>query len=112
MTPTEIRISVRTLQAQGRSLREISRLLRLSRNTVRRILRKPDTEPRNIYAAGAEAVSKVERNMCNAVNARRCHPAGVEEHITCKRNAPEAGRSRVWPEARLDSGPHREGEEP
>jgi len=43
MTPTEIRISVRTLQAQGRSLREISRLLRLSRNTVRRILRKPDT---------------------------------------------------------------------
>jgi len=32
---------VRGLQAQGRSLREISRLLALSRNTVRRILRAP-----------------------------------------------------------------------
>src|SRR5881628_3074341 len=40
MTPIELRHSVRTLQAQGRSLREISRLLRLSRNTVRRILRE------------------------------------------------------------------------
>jgi transposase len=42
MTPTEIRHAVRTLQAQGRSLREISRLLKLSRNTVRRILRRPE----------------------------------------------------------------------
>src|ERR1700735_3351639 len=42
MTPTEIRTAVRTLQAQGHSLREISRLLALSRNTVRRILRAPD----------------------------------------------------------------------
>jgi transposase len=42
MTPTEIRTTVRTLQVQGRSLREISRLLALSRNTVRRILREPD----------------------------------------------------------------------
>ena len=33
---------MRTLQAQGHSLREISRLLALSRNTVRRILRQPD----------------------------------------------------------------------
>ena len=37
---------VRTLQAQGTSLREISRLLRLSRNTVRRILREPRWPPR------------------------------------------------------------------
>lgn len=42
MTPSEIRTAVRTLQAQGHSLREISRLLALSRNTVRRILRAPD----------------------------------------------------------------------
>jgi transposase len=41
MTPIEIRTAVRTLQAQGHSLREISRLLALSRNTVRRILRAP-----------------------------------------------------------------------
>ena len=39
MIPTEIRNSVQTLQAQGHSLRQISRLLKLSRNSVRRILR-------------------------------------------------------------------------
>jgi hypothetical protein len=44
MTPAEIRITVRSLQAQGHSLREISRLLALSRNTVRRILREPAGE--------------------------------------------------------------------
>jgi transposase len=42
MTPTEIRNAVCTLQAQGHSLREISRSLALSRNTVRRILRQPN----------------------------------------------------------------------
>ncbi len=42
MIPTEIGNTVRTLRAQGHSLREISRLLALSRNTVRRILRQPD----------------------------------------------------------------------
>lgn len=41
MTPSEIRSAVCTLRAQGHSLREISRLLALSRNTVRRILRQP-----------------------------------------------------------------------
>ena len=42
MTPTELRDTVRTLRAQGHSLREISRLLALSRNTARRVLRQPD----------------------------------------------------------------------
>ena len=41
MTPTEICNAVCTLQAKGHSLREISRSLALSRNTVRRILRQP-----------------------------------------------------------------------
>lgn len=41
MTPSQIRDAVRTLQTQGQSLREISRVLKLSRNTVRRILRTP-----------------------------------------------------------------------
>ena len=39
MTPTEIRAAVRGLRTQGHGLREISRLLAMSRNTVRRILR-------------------------------------------------------------------------
>ena len=44
----------------------------------------------------------VERNMCNAVIARHCRPAGVEGHITRKRIA----------SAMCRPGPHREGEEP
>ena len=47
MTPTEICITVRSLRAQGHSLREISRLLALSRNTVRRNCgSRPATPPR------------------------------------------------------------------
>jgi DNA invertase Pin-like site-specific DNA recombinase len=42
MIAGELRAAVRGLQAQGRSLREISRLLALSRNTVRRLLREPE----------------------------------------------------------------------
>lgn len=41
MTPTDIRASVLTLHQQGTSVREISRVLHLSRNTVRAILREP-----------------------------------------------------------------------
>ena len=36
---------IHTLRAQGTPLRQISRLLRLSRNTVRRILRAPPATP-------------------------------------------------------------------
>ncbi|MFT4102525.1 MAG: IS21 family transposase [Burkholderiaceae bacterium] len=38
-TPSPIREAVRTLQAQGHGLRAIARALKLSRNTVRRVLR-------------------------------------------------------------------------
>jgi len=44
MTPNAVRDAVLTLHAQKRSLRDISRALKLSRNTVRRILR-PRPEP-------------------------------------------------------------------
>jgi transposase len=46
MTPMQMRDSVRALQEQGHSLREISRLLHISRNTVRRILRQAATAAR------------------------------------------------------------------
>jgi len=39
MIPNPIRDAVQTLQTQGKSLREIGRVLKLSRNTVRRIVR-------------------------------------------------------------------------
>ena len=44
MIPIEIRNGVKLLRAQGQSLREISRLLKVSRNAVRRILRERDGE--------------------------------------------------------------------
>jgi transposase len=45
MIPHEIREAIRALQAQGRPLREISRTLKVSRNTVRRALRQPSPAP-------------------------------------------------------------------
>lgn len=41
MISIEIRQSVQTLHQQGLAVREISRLLKLSRNTIRRLLRSP-----------------------------------------------------------------------
>jgi len=40
MIPDELRQAILTLKTQGRPLREISRALKLSRNTVRRVLRE------------------------------------------------------------------------
>ena len=45
--------------------------------------------------AGAEAVETVERNMGDAVTRGVVRPAGVREHITCKRIASEPGRPRL-----------------
>ena len=45
MKSPEIRQAVQTLHQQGLALREISRLLKLSRNTLRRILRSPAATP-------------------------------------------------------------------
>lgn len=45
MTPIEIRHSVLTLHQQGNSVRDIARLLHLSRNTVRAILRPAPPSP-------------------------------------------------------------------
>ena len=68
-------------------------------------------EPRNIYAAGAEAVSKVERNMCNADSARRCHLPGSKntsraKGVHRKLGDPASGQGQC-----SQSGPHREDEE-
>ena len=52
MKSPEIRQAVQTLHQQGLALREISRLLKLSRNTLRRILRSPAASPAGTPAAG------------------------------------------------------------
>ncbi len=45
MIPYEIREAILVLQQQGRAIREISRALKVSRNTVRRVLRKSKPKP-------------------------------------------------------------------
>jgi len=45
MISYEIREAIRMLQQQGRAIREISRALKISRNTVRRALRKSQPKP-------------------------------------------------------------------
>ena len=69
-TLTEIRNSVHVLKAQGRSLREISRLLKLSRNTVRRILRGQDRAAAASSPCDAQTLSRLEdafRRACGNV---------------------------------------------
>ena len=45
MIPVEIREAILALKQQGRALREISRALKVSRNTVRRVLRQDPSKP-------------------------------------------------------------------
>ena len=59
MIPEAIRSTVRTLQAQGRSLRQISRLLKLSRNAVRRILRAPARTAREAPPCDAQTLEQL-----------------------------------------------------
>jgi transposase len=107
MTPTEIRSAVRTLQAQGHSLREISRLLALSRNTVRRILRQPDGNTAEAPPCDEATLLRVkaafERARGNVVRVRELLAGdGIDVHYsTLTRWVREAG---------LRSPPRRAGE--
>ena len=65
MTPPDIRQSVQTLQQQNVSLREIARVLKISRNTVRAILREPQSP-----VAGTAAPDEGERKRLAEVYAR------------------------------------------
>src|SRR5215468_11903866 len=68
-------------------------------------------EPRKIRHRRGRGFLFARRQHVQHRYARCCRPAGVQGHITCKRIAPEAGRSRVRPRS-AEYGPHREGEEP
>jgi len=70
MILSEISDSVRVLKAQGYSLREISRLLKLSRNTVRRILRGQGRAAAASSPCDAQTLSRLEdafRRACGNV---------------------------------------------
>lgn len=52
MIPAEIRQAILALSRQGRAVREISRILKVSRNTARRALRDPEPQARTPRGAG------------------------------------------------------------
>src|SRR5262245_56580744 len=69
---------------------------------------KEGIDPVRSYQEGPR-VSIRSTARCAAPLCEMQRPAGVEGHITCKRIAPEAGSSLVWPSAsRERDGPHRE----
>ena len=126
MTPIEIRNSVRTLQAQGHSLREISRLLELSRNTVRRILRAP-SRPRTARrlpgppagrALQSSFRARPRQRRAHAATARRrarpgallqhAHPLGATRRSCAPRpSAPGEYHFAPGQEMQHDTSPHR-----
>lgn len=108
MTPIEIRNAVLTLQQQGTGLRETAKLLGLSRNTVRRILREPA-----VRAARVGAVDEAMQQRLKAVyerakgNAVRMGQILVDEHAL---ELPYSTLTRWVREAELREPPKRSGE--
>ena len=75
----ELRETIRTLRAQGTPLRQISRLLRLSRNTVRRILRASPTTPHDESAdphppCPPETLALIEKARAGMALDLDCYP--------------------------------------
>ena len=107
MITAEIRSVVRTLAAQGRPLREISRLLKLSRNTVRRILRGSE---RHEGATSTEVSHRerleplLERAGGNAVRVQQMLAAEQGQAV------PYSTLTRWVREAQLREPPKRSGE--
>src|SRR3970040_2945143 len=124
MTPSQIRDAVRTLQTQGQSLREISRVLKLSRNTVRRILRTASPAARErqcLRVTLAYLKSAFERAQGNVVRVGQLLAAAYDlkvSYSTLTRWVREAGlrspRERAGEytfgpgeEMQHDTSPHR-----
>ena len=106
MKPMEINTAVNTLQAQGHPLREISRLLQLSRNTVRRILRQPQTP------VAAPVDELLQRRLKQAYvraqgNAVRMAQILADEH---GQTPPYSTLTRWVRQAELRAAPKRSGE--
>ena len=104
----EIRDSVRVLKAQGYNLREISRLLKLSRNTVRSILRTQEREAAASSPCDAQTLSRLEeafiRARGNVVRVRQLLAEENDLHISY------STLTRWIREAELRSPPPRSGE--
>jgi transposase len=107
MTPSEIRSAVRSLQAQGHSLREISRLLALSRNTVRRILREPARDGAEPPPCDAATLGRLQAAFARASgNVVRVRELLADDGL----DVPYSTLTRWVREADLRSPPRRAGE--
>src|SRR5262249_38435258 len=108
MIPIEIRNGVKLLRAQGQSLREISRLLKLSRAAVRRMLRGRAGErtPRLRWDAGV--LAKLEE----AVRGGRGNGVRVQELLASEAGlkVPYSTLTRWIRDAELRDPPRRSGE--
>ena len=71
MIPYEIREAILALKGQGRALRDISRALKISRNTVRRALRQPEPKPPREHSEYQSIIEKLPELY------RRCKGNGV-----------------------------------
>jgi len=71
MIPYEIGQAILTLHSQGLALREISRRLKVSRNAVRRVLRRAQSGPRQPSAEPPALLQHLPELY------RRCHGNGV-----------------------------------
>jgi len=124
-TLTEIRNSVHVLKAQGRSLREISRLLKLSRNTVRRILREHQRQAAPSSPCDAQTLAALEdafrRARGNVVRVQQLLAGENDLHISYSTltrwireiglRSPPQRSGEYWfepgAEAQHDTSPHR-----
>jgi transposase len=108
MIPTEIREGVRLLKRQGQSLREISRLLKLSRNAVRRILREKDSHSSAASPCDAATLARLE----DAFKRARGNGVRVQELLASETglNVPYSTLTRWIREAELRDPPQRSGE--
>ena len=109
MTPIEIRASVLTLKQQGTGLREISRVLHLSRNTVRGILREPSRVASSPVAAANEATQQQLTEVYARAkgNAVRMAQILADEHDL---HPPYSTLTRWVRQAELRASPKRSGE--
>jgi transposase len=108
MIPIEIRNGVRLLRAQGQSLREISRLLKVSRNAVRRILREKDGERAPSPPCDAATLARLEEAFKRA----RGNGVRVQEILASETglNVSYSTLTRWIREAQLRDPPRRSGE--
>lgn len=108
MTPIEIRASVLTLHQQGTGLREISRVLHLSRNTVRGILR----EPQGVPTPGPKIDQATQQQLAEVYTRAKGNAVRMAQILADEHNLhpPYSTLTRWVRQAELRASPKRSGE--